>query len=356
MKCPISGGIFDAPARESRIEVLRQETEAPDFWKDPKGSARKLLDLKHLKNRYLPWKELHEAVGEFRELYELILEEGDESQEASLGEELSLLEKKFRDLKVLETLGEPTDILGAYLTIHAGAGGTEACDWAAMLHRMYSRWIEQKKFKQSIVDLNETEEGIKSISLQVTGDYANGLLRAECGIHRLVRISPFDSNSRRHTSFASVYVSPVIDDTIEVNIRPEDIRLDTYRASGAGGQHVNKTSSAIRMTHLETGIVVQCQNERSQLKNKELAMKVLRSKLYEYYRLKQEEEQSKTAAEKKEIAWGSQIRSYVFHPYTMVKDLRTRFETSQVQAVMDGQIDDFIEEYLKQKWTKFRPQ
>jgi peptide chain release factor 2 len=221
-----------------------------------------------------------------------------------------------------------------------------------MLYRMYSRWTERKGFKLSLIDMQEAEGGIKSVSVQIDGEYACGLLKGEGGIHRLVRISPFDSNARRHTSFASVYVSPVIDDSIEVEIRPDDIRVDTYRASGAGGQHVNKTSSAVRITHLETNIVVQCQNERSQFKNKDMAMKMLKSRLYEYYRQKQEEEKARSAAEKKEIGWGSQIRSYVFQPYTMVKDLRTRRETGNIQAVMDGDIDGFIEEYLRYNRNK----
>ena len=216
-----------------------------------------------------------------------------------------------------------------------------------MLYRMYGRWAEQKEFTMTLLDIQESEGGIKSVDLQIDGPYAHGLLKGEGGIHRLVRISPFDSAGRRHTSFASVYVSPVFDDDIEVDVKPDDIRVDTYRASGAGGQHVNKTSSAVRMTHLETGIVVQCQNERSQLKNRATAMKVLKSRLYEFYRQKQEEERAAGAAEKKDIGWGSQIRSYVFHPYTMVKDLRTRHETGNIQAVMDGDLDPFIDSYLR---------
>ena len=219
-----------------------------------------------------------------------------------------------------------------------------------MLYRMYTRWAERHDFKVEIADLLEAEGGIKSVTIQVEGDYAYGYLKCESGIHRLVRISPFDANARRHTSFVSVYVSPVIDDSIEIDIKPEDIRIDTYRSSGAGGQHVNKTDSAVRITHFETGIVVQCQNERSQIKNRAMAMKVLRSRLYEYYKAKQEEEKEKNAQEKKEMAWGSQIRSYVFQPYTMVKDHRTKAEVGNIQSVMDGNIDYFIEEYLKLLW------
>jgi len=244
------------------------------------------------------------------------------------------------------------DEADAFLTIHSGAGGTEACDWVSMLLRMYTRWAELQEFSVETLDLMEAEGGIKSITLQVKGLYAYGLLKGETGVHRLVRISPFDSGGRRHTSFASVYSSPVLEDDIEIEIRPEDLRVDTYRSSGAGGQHVNKTDSAVRITHLETGIVVQCQNERSQHKNRAMAMKILRSRLYEYYRDKQEEEKEKKSAEKKEIAWGSQIRSYVFQPYTLVKDHRTKYEVGNINSVMDGFIDPFIEEYLKFQWKQ----
>ena len=244
-------------------------------------------------------------------------------------------------------MGEEADSAGAYVTIHSGAGGTEACDWANMLYRMYFRWIEKSGFSYTLIEIQDAEGGIKSVSFEIKGEFAYGMLKGETGIHRLVRISPFDSNARRHTSFASVYVSPVIDDTITVDIKPDDIRVDTYRASGAGGQHVNKTDSAVRLTHHESGIVVQCQNERSQLKNRELAMKVLKSRLYEYYKQQQEAKNAENSAEKREIGWGSQIRSYVFQPYRMVKDLRTRHETANIQGVMDGDLDPFIESYLR---------
>lgn len=239
----------------------------------------------------------------------------------------------------------------AFLTIHSGAGGTEACDWVSMLYRMYTRWCETNEYKYELIDMLEAEGGIKSVTIQVSGKYAYGYLHGESGIHRLVRISPFDSSSRRHTSFASVYCSPVIEDDIDVDVKPEDIRVDTYRASGAGGQHVNKTDSAVRITHLETGIVVQCQNERSQHKNRETAMKVLKSRLYEHYKELQDQEHEKHAQEKKDIAWGHQIRSYVFHPYNMVKDHRTDYQVGNVQAVMDGDIGGFIEAYLKWRMT-----
>jgi peptide chain release factor 2 len=251
---------------------------------------------------------------------------------------------------VLELLSGENDPASAFLTIHSGAGGTEACDWVQMLLRMYTRWAERHGYRVDIIDLQEAEGGIKSATVQVNGDYAYGYLKAESGVHRLVRISPFDSNSRRHTSFASAFVFPVLDDTIDVDIKPEELRIDTYRAGGAGGQHVNKTDSAVRITHLPTGIVVQCQNERSQFKNKSFAMKVLRSRLYEHYKGERDKEREKLGSEKKEIAWGSQIRSYTFQPYTLVKDHRTKHEAGNIQAVMDGDLDGFIEAWLKMQW------
>lgn len=291
-------------------------------------------------------------MQEIEELFLLVGEEGDDSLEAELSDQLEDICRRYDRLKLMELLGDKLDENDVFLTIHSGAGGTEACDWVSMLFRMYTRWAERKEHKTEILDMVEAEGGIKSITLQISGEYLFGYLRGETGIHRLVRISPFDSSSRRHTSFASVYCSPVIEDDIEVEIAPEDLRIDTYRAQGAGGQHVNKTDSAVRITHLATGIVVQCQNERSQYKNKTMAMKVLKSKLYEHYLEEREAEQQKHADEKKGISWGNQIRSYVFHPYNMVKDHRTKHETGNVQAVMDGDIDGFIEAYLKYKWSR----
>lgn len=343
----ILGGVFDPSKLREKAKELEELSASLGFWDNRDSAEKTIAELKRIKSRYEPWEALRNDLGNLKALLELAQEANDESMEDEILDELETVHQGYEKLSTLELLGEKTDSSSAFLTIHSGAGGTESCDWAAMLYRMYTRWVERHNFQVTMLDLQEAEGGIKSIDLQIDGDYAYGLLKGEVGIHRLVRISPFDSASRRHTSFASVYVSPVFEDDIEVEVKPDDIRVDTYRASGAGGQHVNKTSSAVRMTHLETGIVVQCQNERSQLKNRATAMKVLKSRLYEYYRQKQEETRAKGAAEKKDIGWGSQIRSYVFHPYTMVKDLRTRHETGNIQAVMDGNIDPFIDAWLR---------
>ena len=303
--------------------------------------------MNQLKRLYEPWEELIKSIEDTKELYDLAIEEGEESYFDEINNSINEISSIYEKLTVLELMGEETDSAAAYITIHSGAGGTEACDWANMLYRMYYRWVEKSELSISVLELQDSEGGIKSVSFEVKGEFAYGMLKGETGIHRLVRISPFDSNARRHTSFASVYVSPVIDDSITVDIKPDDIRVDTYRASGAGGQHVNKTSSAVRLTHHESGIVVQCQNERSQLKNKALAMKVLKSRLFEYYKQIQDCKNQENSAEKRDIGWGSQIRSYVFQPYRMVKDLRTRYETANIQAVMDGNLDPFIESYLR---------
>ena len=275
-------------------------------------------------------------------------EEAGELEEEIAGTAVDL-GRTYAQLQQREWMSGEHDAASCYLTVHAGAGGTEACDWVAMLLRMYSRWAERHRFTIDIIDLMEAEGGVKSVTAEVSGEFAFGFLRAESGIHRLVRISPFDASKRRHTTFASVAASPVIDDSIDVEVRAEDLRVDTYRSSGAGGQHVNKTDSAVRMTHLPTGIVVQCQNERSQHKNRATAMKVLRSRLYDHYLEQQRAERRDLEADKRDISWGNQIRSYVFQPYTMVKDHRTRHEAGNVQAVMDGAIDPFITEYLKLK-------
>ena len=284
------------------------------------------------------------------ELIELYSGEEDPDLEAEICAQIDQIDAAYRPLKLKTLLDGKFDKNDMFLSIHAGAGGTEACDWANMLLRMYLRWCERHGFKSEVLDLLEDEGGIKSATVRVSGAYAFGYLKGEAGVHRLVRISPFDSQKRRHTSFTSVYASPVIDDDIEIELKPEDYRLDTYRAGGAGGQHVNKTDSAVRITHYATGIVVQCQNERSQFMNKDVAFKMLRSRLYEYYQKQREEEHQKNAIAKKDIAWGSQIRSYVFQPYTMVKDHRTGVQVGNINAVMDGDLDQFIETYLN--WVK----
>lgn len=285
-------------------------------------------------------------IDELGELIELYSAEDDESLALELQNQISALDDKFKPLKIKTLLDGKFDKNNVYLSIHSGAGGTEASDWASMLMRLYSRWCERHGFKYEILDLEENEGGIKSVTMLIKGEYAFGYLKGEAGVHRLVRISPFDAAKRRHTSFASVYASAEVDDDIEIDIKPEDYRLDTYRAGGAGGQHVNKTDSAVRITHYATGIVVQCQNERSQYMNKDVAFKMLRAKLYEYYQQQKEKEKEANAIAKMDISWGSQIRSYVFQPYTMVKDHRTNYSTGNIIAVMDGEIDEFIESYL----------
>ncbi len=307
-------------------------------------------DIKLLKGRVEPWRELIKQIDDIETMYELALEENDQSLEPEVREMLEASQKEYDHQSILNLLSGEVDKNDCFLSVHAGAGGTEACDWTFMVSRMYQRWAERHGFKINITDQEEAEGGLKSINMQISGDYVYGYLKGEAGVHRLVRISPFDANARRHTSFTSVYVFPVLDDSIEVKIDPKDLRVDTFRAGGKGGQHVNKTDSAVRFTHLPTGIVVQCESERSQLMNRATAMSILRSRLYEYYKQQKEEENMKFAAEKKDISFGSQIRSYVFQPYTMVKDHRTKFSVGNIQGVMDGDIDPFLDSYLSAKW------
>lgn len=320
----------------------------PKFWDDQNSAKQTISKLKQIKNLIDPWKKLNTEVSDTKELVEMV-----GSDEASLTEMEAGLKRIQHEVDLLELkrlLSGPLDGNGAIVSINAGAGGTESCDWAQMIFRMYTRWAEKSGFEFQMFDMQSGEEaGIKSVTFFVRGPYAYGYLNAERGVHRLVRISPFDANKRRHTSFASLDVIAEVEEELDIEVDEADLKIDAYRAGGAGGQHVNKTSSAIRLTHIPTGIVVQCQNERSQHQNRAVAMKVLKARLYERRR---EEEESKLKAhygEKKEIAWGSQIRSYVFHPYTMVKDHRTDYETSNGQAVMDGDLDPFIEAYLKQQ-------
>lgn len=293
------------------------------------------------------WDKQKKLLDDIDVLVELQQENPEENLEKEIDDQIRMIEQGLEDLELRKMFSNQLDGRNAILTIHPGAGGTESQDWATMLMRMYLRYCEDAGFKTETLDLQAGEEaGIKSVTIEVVGSYAYGYLKAEAGVHRLVRISPFDSNSRRHTSFASVFVLPEMDEKIDIDIDSNDLRIDTFRASGAGGQHVNKTSSAVRITHIPTGIVVQCQNERSQHKNKANAMKILASRLY---KLKEEEQMRKRQEmeeEKKDIAWGNQIRSYVFHPYNMVKDHRTGFETSNIQAVMDGDLHKFIRAYL----------
>ncbi|HIW37284.1 MAG TPA: peptide chain release factor 2 [Candidatus Treponema faecavium] len=343
-------GRLDVPAIESKIAEKEALTAAADFWSDSAKAEKVMTDIKALRGRIEPWRELVRAADDLEALYELCAESGDESGEAELKELYEAAKERYEKQSIMNLLDGEVDRNDAFLEIHAGAGGTEACDWAQMLCRMYTRWAERRGYKAEILDMLEAEGGVKSVSIKIAGEYAYGYLKGEAGVHRLVRISPFDANARRHTSFSSVYVFPVLDDSIEVEIRPEDLRVDTYRSGGAGGQHVNKTDSAVRFTHLPTGIVVACQSERSQTMNRATAMSMLRARLYEYYRAEKEKENAKFASEKKDISWGNQIRSYVFQPYTLVKDHRTKCESGNIQAVMDGSIDQFIEAYLAAKW------
>lgn len=342
------GGVFDSASIDKSISDKEKLTEAPGFWDNHEEAEKVMAQIRKLKNRVEPWRKIISQMDDLEAMYELAGESGEQSDEDEVRSMYDETKNQFEKLNILNLLSGEVDQSDAFLTVHAGAGGTEACDWAFMLSRMYLRWAERHGFKTEVIDELEAEGGLKSITIQISGDYVYGYLKGEGGIHRLVRISPFDANARRHTSFASVYVYPVLDDTIEVDIRQEDLRVDTYRAGGKGGQHVNKTDSAVRFTHIPTGIVVACQSERSQLYNRQACMNMLRARLYEYYREQKEKENSKFAAEKKDISFGSQIRSYVFCPYTMVKDHRTNYEVGNVQAVMDGELDGFMESYLKQ--------
>jgi peptide chain release factor 2 len=334
-----------------RISELEKKTTEPGFWDDNQAAQKVTKEMA----RHRKWVEGHSQlerdIADMSELVEMVEEDSSEARE--IEDSLDALEARVNEMEIEARLSGPDDYRDAILTIHPGAGGTESQDWADMLFRMYNRWAERHGFEVDLMDHQPGDEaGLKSATMEIKGDYAFGYLKAESGVHRLVRISPFDANSRRHTSFASVHVFPVVEDNVEVEIKDEDVRVDTYRASGAGGQHVNKTSSAIRLTHIPTGIVVTCQSERSQHKNKESAFTVLKARLYQ---LKREEEQKKLEKfekTKKKIEWGSQIRSYVFHPYNMVKDHRTSAETSNVQAVMDGDIDQFIEAFLSDPTLK----
>jgi len=319
----------------------------PEFWNDLERSQKVNREIKALKNKVERFKKLWSKIEDLEVLIELALEEQDYSVTDEVSSSLRQLDKEVNAFNMETLLSGPYDRNNAIVSLHAGAGGTEAMDWVAMLFRMYTRWCEDKGYEVKVLDMLPGEEaGIKSVTFHVIGPNAYGYLRCERGVHRLVRISPFDASGRRHTSFASVDVMPELEDDTEIEIRPEDLRIDTYRASGAGGQHVNKTESAVRITHIPTGIVVQCQNERSQIQNRETAMKMLKARLLELKEREQEEKLRQLKGEVKKIEWGSQIRSYVFHPYNLVKDHRTGVETGNIQAVMDGELDQFINAYL----------
>ncbi len=337
-------------SKSQRIEELERNMEAPDFWEDPEKSQAMTKELKSLKDDVDVYNHLEELYEEVEILIEMGYEENDASVLPEIEEQFVLFKTKYEAIKIKTLLSDEYDNYGAILTLHSGAGGTEACDWVSMLYRMYLRWAAAKGYQVEELDYLEGEEaGIKSVTFQVNGENAYGFLKSEKGIHRLVRISPFNANGKRQTSFASMDVMPDIEEDVEVEVRDEDLRIDTYRSSGAGGQHINKTSSAIRITHLPTGIVVQCQNERSQHMNKDKAMQMLKAKLYLLKKQENEEKTSGIRGEVKEIGWGNQIRSYVMQPYSMVKDHRTNEETSNVNGVMDGNLDAFMNAYLK--WT-----
>lgn len=348
----ISEAIFDIQGKQARLAELEKILLKPDFWDKPEEGKHVLKERFDLLEILQKWQQLATDVEECELLLNMALEEADEATLKEVLNEVQTLRGRLRDLELQELLSEENDRRNAILSVNAGAGGTEAQDWAEMLLRMYLRWCENKQFKVEMVDLQGGDEaGLKSATITVTGTNAYGLLKAESGIHRLVRISPFDASGRRHTSFAAVLVFPEVDDRIEVDIKQADLRVDTYRASGAGGQHVNKTSSAVRITHLPTGIVVQCQNEKSQHRNRDIAMKILRARLYERERRAQQEKLQELHDNLDEIAWGNQIRSYVLQPYRLVKDHRSGYEKGNIEGVLDGDLDEFIEAYLFHRMT-----
>lgn len=323
--------------------------EEPHFWDDHEAAHKWIAESNQLKAWTVPYAELKHRFSGVKELLPEAEESGDTAFTEELLRELAEVERILGELEIRKMLSGELDGKNCFLSINAGAGGTEACDWALMLSRMYQRWVTKRGWTFEVLDTVEGEvAGIKSMTLKISGPFAFGYCKAEKGVHRLVRISPFDSNAKRHTSFASVDIIPEIDEDIAIEIRPDQIRVDTYRASGAGGQHVNKTDSAVRITHLETGIIVACQSERSQIQNRETCLKMLKAKLYEKELNERKEKVEEMGGEKKEIAWGSQIRNYVFQPYTLVKDTRTKYEMGNIQAVMDGDLDGFIHAFLKE--------
>lgn len=351
-KSIVLGGLFDLDHLEEAISIAEQRMAEPGFWDDTVAAQKVINENNVNKEAYDQFHELAEALEELDVMLEMLQEEPDESMEVELVDGIKQLTEKMGVYELAMLLDEPYDHNHAILELHPGAGGTESQDWGSMLLRMYQRWADKQGFQVEMLDyLAGDEAGIKSVTLLIKGHNAYGYLKSEKGVHRLVRISPFDSANRRHTSFCSVDVMPELDATIDIEINTDDLKIDTYRASGAGGQHINKTESAVRITHIPTNTVVASQAQRSQLKNREQAMGMLKAKLYQLEVEKQEQEAAALRGEQMEIGWGSQIRSYVFHPYSMVKDHRTNYETGNVQAVMDGDLDGFIDAYLKRKLT-----
>ena len=340
--------LFEISNLEIRLKDLESKTNNASFWEDSQNSTKILKEINEIKAKIHTYNNIKNNLQNVIQMNDLIQEEKEESLEEELKDSIKNLQKEIDKLEINTLLSGKYDKNNAILTIHPGAGGTESCDWAQMLYRMYTRWALDNGYEVKELDYLDGEEaGLKSVTFLVKGSYAYGYLKGEMGVHRLVRISPFDSGGRRHTSFASLEVLPEISEDIEININPDDLRVDTYRASGAGGQHVNKTSSAVRITHIPTNIVVSCQSERSQIQNRDTAMKMLKSNLLN---LKEKEHKDKIEdlkGNQMDIAWGSQIRSYVFCPYTMVKDHRTNYEVGNIQAVMDGDLNDFMDAYLK---------
>ncbi len=342
------GLIFDLSTKEEEVKKLEKEMSQEFFWSNQEKAQKVTKRVKELKDTIGEFNELKDNLEELAILLELNLEEDRKEIWEEIDQKAKVLEKDIEKKELIVLLAGKYDANNAIITIRPGAGGTESQDWAEMLLRMYLRWAEKNKYIAKIIEISSGEEaGIKNVTFTISGIHTFGYLKAEKGIHRLVRISPFDANKRRHTSFASVEVIPEIDQEIEIEIKESDLRIDTYRATGAGGQHVNTTDSAVRITHLPTNIVVQCQNERSQYSNKMTAMNILRARLFEHYQQEKEKDLKEVRGKKKDIAWGSQIRSYVFHPYQMVKDHRTEVESGNLQAIMDGEINYFIEAYLK---------
>ena len=344
---PHFGGGFDLRTRKARLEELETLSQSDNFWNDPRRAGQVGKEIDSLKAAIAEDQKIEKELSEIESFLDLLAESPDEELEAEAKNGLDRLENHLNDLEFRQMLSGENDSKSAILSINAGAGGTESCDWAEMLLRMYRMWADRHGYRNDVIDFTPGDQaGFRSVTMTVEGAYAYGHLKAEIGVHRLVRISPFDANKRRHTSFASVFVLPEVDETIDIEIKESDLRIDTFRSSGAGGQKVNKTDSAVRLTHLPTGIVVACQNERSQHRNRDTAMKVLKARLYDLEMEKKIKAKEKIEDEKKEIAWGSQIRSYVLHPYRMVKDHRTNYEVGDANRVLDGDLDPFIRNYL----------